>query len=128
MQLLPIAPGHYPELSALDARCFKRAEPRSLTNIAIRAGLDPDGCLAGMEDGRMVAYVFCRRFGSVGYLGPLGIEPELQGKGYGRKSSGPASIIWPGIAGSSAWRPSRSGARTSGFITAWDSGPFNRRG
>jgi ribosomal protein S18 acetylase RimI-like enzyme len=45
---------------------------------------NPQGCYVAEVPGRIVGYVFSRRWGSVGWFGPLSVDPELAGQGIGR--------------------------------------------
>lgn len=49
------------------------------------------GAFVGSVKRKMVSYLFSRLWGSLGWLGPLGVLPAYQGKGYGK------SIIRKGI-------------------------------
>jgi len=46
---------------------------------------DPSGALAAELDGRLVGSNFAANWGSVGYFGPLSVEPELWNKGVARR-------------------------------------------
>jgi ribosomal protein S18 acetylase RimI-like enzyme len=80
-----ITESDYEVIRLLDHRSFEKESFRSLENIANLCSADPNGCFIGLADNIPVAYIFTRTFGSVGYLGPLGVDKKFQGQGWGKK-------------------------------------------
>lgn len=46
---------------------------------------NPQGCFVAERRGRIIGYVFSRRWGRIGWFGPLSVTPEEAGKGVGRR-------------------------------------------
>lgn len=84
MQIVPMDESHFADVRSLDQTCFSRSECRSSSNVSVLHELSSGGAFVGLNRGRVVAYVFTHRFGSVGVIGPLGVETRHRGKGYGR--------------------------------------------
>jgi predicted N-acetyltransferase YhbS len=81
----PIRTADYQIVRQIDNLSFKKGNSfRSVENIANLALINPEGCLLCLEGHRPVGFVFSRVFGSIGYLGPLGVDPVEQNKGYGK--------------------------------------------
>jgi predicted N-acetyltransferase YhbS len=81
----PIKTSDYEIVRQMDNLSFKKGNSfRSVENIANLALINPDGCLLCLKDDKPVGFVFSRVFGSIGYLGPLGVYPEQQNCGYGK--------------------------------------------
>jgi GNAT superfamily N-acetyltransferase len=70
---------------SIDHEIFNRLSPRSAVNLKGLYITDPQGCFALWDNDKLVGYSFCRTMGSEGYLGPVGILPRYQKKGYGKK-------------------------------------------
>ncbi len=82
----PILPSDYEIVRRLDNLSFKKGECyRSVENVTNLAMANPDGCFLAINNCRPVGFIFCRTFGAIGYMGPLGVEPEEQNKGYGKQ-------------------------------------------
>ncbi|MGE5581186.1 MAG: GNAT family N-acetyltransferase [Bacillota bacterium] len=80
-----ITAADYEIVKRLDNASFKKGTLfRSAENIANLALVDPEGCLLCLDGGKPVGFIFCRTHGSIGYIGPLGIDPNVQNKGYGK--------------------------------------------
>ena len=45
---------------------------------------NPEGCFVAEEDGKIVAFCFSRRWGKMGWLGPLSVLPSHQNRGIGK--------------------------------------------
>jgi ribosomal protein S18 acetylase RimI-like enzyme len=75
---------HLSVISEVDNQAFDRNIPRTTENLKVLKGSDPDGCFISKVDGKIVAYIFSKTFGSEGFLGPIGVHPEYQGKGIGK--------------------------------------------
>jgi hypothetical protein len=75
---------HFGDVIALDKACFSRPGGRSSSNLSTLNELSHGGSFVGLLGGRVVAYVFTHRFGTVGVIGPLGVEIQHRGKGYGK--------------------------------------------
>lgn len=73
------------EVVQLDARCFNRGDnPRTRQNIRTMYETCPEGCFVAAGSQGIVAYIFGHRFGTVGYIGPLGVDPGFRKMGIGR--------------------------------------------
>jgi len=46
---------------------------------------DPEGSLLAEEGGKIVGYGFARRFGTLGCIGPIAVQPNAQGRGFGKR-------------------------------------------
>lgn len=57
---------------------------RSLRNMEYYMGKDPGGCFVAQEGRKIVGSIISHTWGSVGWFGPLEINPVCQGKGYGK--------------------------------------------
>lgn len=53
--------------------------------IEMYRAANPQGAFVAEKSGRIVAFCFSRLWGSVGWLGPLGVLPAEQGKGLGKQ-------------------------------------------
>ena len=74
------------EVAQLDARCFKRADNlRTVQNLRTMFETYPEGCFIYTGSQGIVAYIFGHRFGTVGYIGPLGVDPEYRKLGIGKQ-------------------------------------------
>lgn len=81
----PLTLSDIPAVQQMDKRSFHRDNQRSPENIANLRAADPEGCFLCLADEKPVGYIFCRTFGSIGYFGPMGVDPDEQNKGYGRR-------------------------------------------
>ena len=84
----PLVFSNIPVIQQMDQRSFHRDNWRSPENIANLYAADPEGCYICQADEKPVGYIFCRTFGSIGYFGPLGVDPDEQNKGYGKQLIG----------------------------------------
>lgn len=76
---------HLEKILRIDQDAFERDEPRTVSNLkGLRAG-DPEGCFVLMDGNDLVGYSFNKTMGEEGYLGPVGIQPSLHGRGWGQK-------------------------------------------
>jgi len=75
---------HINELVEVDQIAFKREEPRSQENLGALRLSDPEGCFVLLDGKSVVGYSYCNTMGSEGYLGPVGLIPEVQDSGYGK--------------------------------------------
>jgi ribosomal protein S18 acetylase RimI-like enzyme len=57
---------------------------RTRLNVLTRLEMDPEGCFVAEAGSRLVAYIFSRTWGGVGWFGSFGVLPEMQGKGIGK--------------------------------------------
>lgn len=76
---------HLEKILKIDQDAFQRDEPRTVSNLkGLREG-DPEGCFVLMDGNDLVGYSFNKTMGEEGYLGPVGIQPSLHGRGWGQK-------------------------------------------
>lgn len=76
---------HLEKILEIDQDAFQRDEPRTLRNLeGLRQG-DPEGCFVLMDGKDLLGYSFNKTMGEEGYMGPVGIQPSLHGKGWGQK-------------------------------------------
>lgn len=70
----------------IDATAFSMKEnvKRKRTNIVAALHYPAQGSFV-LQTPQIVGYVFTRIWGSIGWIGPLGVHPHKQGKGYGKK-------------------------------------------
>ena len=57
---------------------------RSEKNMTYYIDKEPAGCLMALEDGKPVGSIISHVWGSVGWFGPLEVEPERQARGIGK--------------------------------------------
>ena len=74
-------PGDLPAAIALLGRV---GLPSGAANLARYLRWQPDGAWGMFDDGTLVGTVTLLRFGRVGFVGCMGIEPAQQGRGLGR--------------------------------------------
>jgi len=73
------------KIRLLDNVCFNRGDNyRSIGNLTELSSNNPDGCFVIMHEDEIAGYIFSRKLGSVGFIGPLGVKPALQGKSFGK--------------------------------------------
>ena len=53
--------------------------------VGVRFGMYPEGCLVAEEDGQVVAFGISSRWGSVGLLGPICVNPSHWNRGIARE-------------------------------------------
>ncbi len=75
---------HLNEIIRIDKLAFDRPEPRSISNLNALRMSDPEGCFVIIDGHKIVGYNYSKTIGTEGYLGPLGILPEYQNKGFGK--------------------------------------------
>jgi GNAT superfamily N-acetyltransferase len=85
LNIKPLIDENLFEILSIDREAFSRVQPRSIVNLKGLWLSDPKGCFALWDENKLVGYSFCRTMGSEGYLGPVGIIPSYQKKGWGRK-------------------------------------------
>lgn len=57
---------------------------RTARNMNYYFNKEPGGCLVAFDGNKMVGAVICHVWGSVGWFGPLEVDPRYQGKGIGK--------------------------------------------
>jgi ribosomal-protein-alanine N-acetyltransferase len=70
-----------PQVIAIERRAFPA--PWSLAMFVLELSKPGGICLAGLLDGRLVAYLVCSRYDTVWHLMNVAIEPDLRGNGIG---------------------------------------------
>lgn len=85
LMIRPMTSDDDEQVRQLDALSFARTELRSVDNVAALRANNPDGCLLALAHDIPIGYIFTHTFGTVGYLGPLGVSKEFQDRGYGKK-------------------------------------------
>lgn len=81
--IIPLGPEHLERVGEIDAVAFNRTA-RSRENLSGILGVARGGAWVFIEQGEVVGYVFTRLLGDLAYIGPLGVEQSLQGRGIGR--------------------------------------------
>lgn len=71
---------------------------RTAANLRALLERDPGGSFLAVEADRAVGYVFSRTWGGVGWVGPIGVLPALQGRGIGTGLLGAAVDYLRGVA------------------------------
>ena len=84
MKLCLVEKKYFKQIRDIDYKAFSREEPRKLTSIATLNQSAPEGCFVALEGRKVVGFIFCKVFGSEGFIGPFGVNPDFQGKGYGK--------------------------------------------
>jgi len=59
--------------------------PRPVSLLRMYLDSDPDGSVVALDNGKVAGYGFARRFGTLGYVGPVAVDPASQGKGFGKR-------------------------------------------
>lgn len=72
------------EIITIDETAFNRIEPRKVANLKALMISDPDGCFVLTDGNDVVGYNYSKSMGSEGYIGPLGLLPEYQNRGFGK--------------------------------------------
>jgi ribosomal protein S18 acetylase RimI-like enzyme len=85
MKLELVKEDYLKEIGVIDTLAFHREEPRKLINLRTLNQSAPEGSFVAMENGKVVGFVFSKVFGREGFIGPIGIHPDFQGRGYGKK-------------------------------------------
>ncbi|MEK6778963.1 MAG: GNAT family N-acetyltransferase, partial [Candidatus Deferrimicrobiota bacterium] len=62
-----------------------RLTPRTRENILACRAVFPAGCLVAETRGRMIGFIFSRRWGTLGWVGTFGVLPEARGAGIGQR-------------------------------------------
>jgi predicted N-acetyltransferase YhbS len=84
LQIRRITPSDYRTVGELQRDCFGSSEMPSERYVENLCSTDPEGCFLGLVEGAPVGYVCSHTFGSIGYLGPLGVRKEYRGNDYGK--------------------------------------------
>lgn len=71
------------ELRYVDKMCFDRKELRSSTRIQELWEISQGYSFVGIENHKIIAYVFTHSYGKVATIGPIGVIEEKRLKGYG---------------------------------------------
>ena len=74
---------HADDLPAASTLLDRVGLPSGAANIARYLRWQPDGTWGMFDDGALVGTVTVLRFGCVGFVGCMGVEPAQQGRGYG---------------------------------------------
>lgn len=77
----PMKECHLEDIITLDAGCFSRKNGRTPGNLYYLYEHFPEGCFIATIGHKLVGYMFCHKFGKVGYLGPLGVQFEHRNNG-----------------------------------------------
>lgn len=86
IEVLIMREGMYPEIAEVDNACFNReGNLRTAQNMELLRESIPQGCLVVRKEQKLIGYSFAKLLGSVGYIGPIGIHPEQQAKGYAKE-------------------------------------------
>ncbi len=57
---------------------------RTAVNMGYYLGKEPEGCFLATENGKVVGSIISHVWGSVGWFGPLEVDPRFQDKGIGK--------------------------------------------
>ncbi len=80
--IVDLTAAHLPMAQGLLARA---GLPSGVANVARYLRWQPDGAWGDVEDGVLRGMVTLLRFGAVGFVGCMAVEPSLQGAGIGRR-------------------------------------------
>jgi len=92
--IVPLIEDHVPACCSLEALAFNRlrqawgqaAQPeRRKDCLAHYIRLFPEGAVGALADGRIVGFCISHAWGTLGWIGPIAVEPEWQGRGIGRE-------------------------------------------
>lgn len=125
MEIVPFTPAEVPAFLALATAEGWVCDPWEFSFLL---GTFPRGCLAGMIDGRPVAFVTALKHGTGGWVGNLIVAPGSRGKGAGpglmaralaALQAAGADTVW--LTASEAGRPiyEKMGFREIDVITRW---------
>ena len=67
-----------------------------VAGLALRRATDPEGCLLAVEAGRVCGVVFSVRRGTLAWLGPVAVDPVMQGRGIGQALVEACQRLWAG--------------------------------
>ncbi|NLF39347.1 GNAT family N-acetyltransferase [bacterium] len=118
----PMADADIPAIIELDLAAGGAAQrPRNSAFLSLALSTFPAGCSVAVSNGTLVGCVFCHRWGSLGWIGPLLVHPSSQGQGIGtallrsaiESLSGKAEII--GVQAPADCRDAFSFYLSSGF-------------
>ena len=73
------------EIIILDMKCFKRPEKKKIERVSELFYLSKGYSYVGIENGKIIAYVFTHLFGSTASIGPIGVREEERNRGYGKE-------------------------------------------
>ena len=79
----PLATTDIRHLDGLLQRAFNTSESFG-SGIARQHAIQPDGCFVADHEGLPAGMVSTVRYGDFGYIGFMGVEPDLQGMGLGK--------------------------------------------
>jgi Predicted acetyltransferase len=85
MKIELIRKEHFEEIRDIDLAAFSREVPRSIENIEALVEANPSGSFAAIENGKVVGFLFSKLYGGEGCIGPLGVHPDFQDRGFGRE-------------------------------------------
>lgn len=73
------------EIIILDMKCFKRPEKKKIERVSELFYLSKGYSYVGLENGKIIAYVFTHLFGTTASIGPIGVLEEERNCGYGKE-------------------------------------------
>ncbi len=79
----PLTTTDIPHLDGLLQRAFNTIESFG-RGISRQHAIQPDGCFVTDHEGLPAGMVSTARFGEIAYIGFMGVEPDLQGEGFGK--------------------------------------------
>ena len=69
----------------LDRDCFNLGNfCRTKENLTELININPDGCFVATLGNEIVGYLFSRVMGNAGFIGPVGVRPDMQSRGIGK--------------------------------------------
>jgi GNAT superfamily N-acetyltransferase len=96
--IVPLTEAHVPACCSLEARAFghlrqawgQAPQPeRRQDCLAYYVKLFPQGAYGALAGGRIVGFCISHAWGSLGWIGPIAVDPEWQGQGIGRELTRP---------------------------------------
>jgi GNAT superfamily N-acetyltransferase len=96
--------------------------------------MDPGGSLAAWSEGRMVGAIYAHAWGSIGWIGPMEVDPSWQGRGVGNSLLHAAEVYLRGegceiigLEAASERRGSISFYQSRGFTSVGEAPFFEKR-
>lgn len=96
--IVPLSEAHVPACCSLEERAFNHlrrgwGQPlqpeRRPDCLAYYVRLFPEGAYGALAGGRIVGFCISHAWGSLGWIGPIAVDPEWQGQGIGRELTRP---------------------------------------
>lgn len=75
----------FEEIITLDMKCFNRPEKKKIERICELYYFSKGYSFVGIEDEKIIAYVFTHLYGSTASIGPIGVLEEKRNCGFGKE-------------------------------------------